>query len=167
MRSIICVLGVTLALSQAQAGALFTPAHRDVEQATSLIVQGRYNEAEPFLRHALELDPSEAEAHYNLGAVLRATGRAEEAIAQYHAASRLFAPDDQPNQAKCLYGSALAAEATGDPSRAIAEWQAYVRYDGRFAAAQPAVAIARQHLQYEQALAQQRVAPPGTQKAGR
>jgi tetratricopeptide (TPR) repeat protein len=149
------------------ASAIFTPAHRDVEQATSLIVQGRYNEAEPFLRRALGRNPKEAEAHYNLGAVLRATGRPDEAIGHYQAASRLFSPRDRPNQAKSLYGAALAAEDVGDPTRAIAAWQAYLRYDMRFAASQPAVAIARQRLAQQQVLAQQRLRPPGTQKAGR
>lgn len=161
-------LGVTFALApSARADFVLPPPAHKLNQATSLIVIGRFHEAEPLLRESLTLDQSQPEAHYNLGVVLRETNRFDQAIAEFKTADQLFAPNDQPNRAKCLYGIALAAESQGDADRAMAAWQDYIRFDSRFAGSQPAVAIARQHLEMQQNIAQTQPRPPGTQKAGR
>jgi tetratricopeptide (TPR) repeat protein len=46
--------------------------------ATSLLISGRYAEAEPHLRVAIDVNPSFAEAEANLGVALSAEGRLEE-----------------------------------------------------------------------------------------
>jgi len=160
---------VTLALAApaARANSILSPADQRVNRATPMIVSGRMAEAEPLLREAIAIDANDAEAHYNLAVVLRATNRFPEAIGEYRAAEQIYAPDDEPNRAKCLYGIALATESLGDPGRAMTAWDEYVRFDSRFAHAQPAVAIAREHLVLQQNLAAAPTVPPGTQKAGR
>ena len=170
MRVLSCALalGAAVALGgPAIASPIFSPQHKLVDQATSLIVRGDYRAAEPLLRKSLQIDDSEPFAHYNLGVVLRETGRANDAIAEFQRADQLFAPDDQANRAAALYGCALAAEQQGDPAVAARAWNDYIRFDQRFASSQQAVSIARDHLRYERDLAQTRPTIPGTQKAGR
>jgi tetratricopeptide (TPR) repeat protein len=165
----LAVAFVTLAVGApaALANSILSPADQRVNQATPMIISGRMADAEPLLRAAIALDPNDSEAHYNLAVVLRATNRFPEAIGEYRAAEQLYAADDEPNRAKCLYGIALATESLGDPARAMTAWDEYVRFDSRFAHAQPAVAIAREHLVQQQNLAAAPTPPPGTQKAGR
>jgi tetratricopeptide (TPR) repeat protein len=139
------MLGVLL-LAGGLARADLSAAEKKVNQATRLIVDGRYAAAEPFVRQAIALDPNNAWAHYNLGVVLRGTGRFEAAVAEYRRAMELFPPGDVPQQTQSLYGIALAQEAIGDPRAAAAAWNDYIQYAQRFAAEQPAVEIARHHL---------------------
>ncbi len=146
----------------------FSPPRQALGQATELIVQGRFAEAEPCIKQALQMDPRLAEAHYNLGVVYRATGRPELAVAEYQDALNRFAPGDRPNRAKSLYGIALATEELRDPARSARAWADYIRFDEDSPSAAPAVSIARARLSnMENELALRRPVVPGTQKAGR
>jgi tetratricopeptide (TPR) repeat protein len=151
----------------ASAEAILSPQHQKLGQGVKLVVDGKYAEAEPVLRCAIEMDPSMAEAHYNLAVVLRQTGRNEEAITEYRAAQKLFDPSSVPNQAKSLYGIALATDDLGDPARAARAWQEYIAFDRKYAGGSAALPIAQARLADAQRMAHIRVAPPGTQKAGR
>jgi tetratricopeptide (TPR) repeat protein len=64
-----------------------------IQHALSLQQAGDFSGAEAAYRAFLKLRPDEVGAHSNLGVVLVALGRYDEAIEQYKAASRL-APDD-------------------------------------------------------------------------
>jgi tetratricopeptide (TPR) repeat protein len=155
--AVVVTIALTAQAARAASGgrSVFSPQHQAVDQATQYIVAGRFLDAEPLLRRAIAIDRGLPEAHYNLGVVLRATGRYEPAIAEYQIAERLFPRGETSKRARSLYGAAIAA------------LQEYVRFDSRFASAQPAVAIAREHLCMEQQLAQTQPRPPGTQKAAR
>ncbi len=143
------VAGVLAVPGVAFANVILPPAEAKVNKATALIVQGRVSEAEAPLRAAIAKDPNEAEAHYNLGVVLRESGRFDEASGEYRAAMNLFSSGDEPNQAKCLYGIALAQEATGDPAVAAGAWHEYIRFAQRFESEQTSVDIAKNHLDGE------------------
>ena len=105
----------------------------------SLVVEGRFAEAEKSLREALRLDPTLAEGHYNLAVALKHTkAYFDDAIAEYHRALDGFA--DDPNRAKALYGIGLAREARGDAARGTS-----TRVRRPLRAEQPAVQIAEGH----------------------
>jgi tetratricopeptide (TPR) repeat protein len=81
---------------------------------------GRFEEAEPFLRRALAgLD--DALTHYNLGALLAATGRFDEAIAEYEKAVERdpFDPDTRTNLAAVLVRKGKLAPASRELQRAL------------------------------------------------
>jgi tetratricopeptide (TPR) repeat protein len=81
---------------------------------------GRFDEAEPFLRRAhQQLD--DALTHYNLGALLSATGRLDEAVVEYqHALNRDPAdPDARSNLAAVLVKQGKLARATEELARAL------------------------------------------------
>jgi tetratricopeptide (TPR) repeat protein len=62
---------------------------RNALGVTLLHVLGKPDEAQAEFRRAIELDPSYAEAHHNLGLALAEEGRHEEAVAQYRKALSL------------------------------------------------------------------------------
>jgi hypothetical protein len=104
--------------------------------------------------------------------VLRATGRNQEAIGEYHQAKHLFETvGPRANGAgdigNSLYGIALAQEAMGDPEEAARAWNSYLRFARRFQREQAAVAIAKQRLQTQERLARARGGVPGAQEAKR
>jgi tetratricopeptide (TPR) repeat protein len=144
----------------------------EVNHASTLIVRGRYAEAEPLLRQAIANAPGDPYAYFNLASVLRATGRNQEAIANYRSAQSLFSSSGRsangPSDiANCLYGIALAREAGSDPRAAAQAWNEYIRFAQRFANEQPAVAIAREHVDTNQRLARARGPALGPQQATR
>jgi tetratricopeptide (TPR) repeat protein len=153
----------------ARANAQLPPSERALNEGTSLIVAGKFAEAEPPLRRALAIDPNLANAHYNLGVSLRHQARLGEAIAAYRAAADGFAPNDEPNRSKALYGAALAADDTGDPELATRAWRDYVAFDRQFEGTEAVLAIAQRRLDAsERNLAELRGRQiPGTQKATR
>nr|WP_246500831.1 tetratricopeptide repeat protein [Azospirillum rugosum] len=67
-------------------GGFAAKAQRLFAEANALAEQGLPAEAEAVYRRALALDPRLAEAHNNLGNVLRALGRVAEAVAAYREA---------------------------------------------------------------------------------
>jgi tetratricopeptide (TPR) repeat protein len=138
------ILVASLAVAPALARAADNPfdeAHRRLGDGVSLVVQGRYAEAEKPLRQALRDNPKLVNAHYNLGVALREQGLYDEAVAEYDRALALAPVDDEPLRAQCLYGSALAREARGDKNA----WDRYLAFARPYKDEQPAVAIALQH----------------------
>lgn len=131
------VLAVTPAVAHAQ--AVLDKPHEVLGQGVTLVVAGRFAEAEKFLRDALRMDPTLAEAHYNLAVVLRNEGRYDEAIAEYHHSLAGFA--SEPDRAKAFYGIGLAREARGDHGA----WEPYLAFARPYRAEQAAVAIAKDH----------------------
>jgi tetratricopeptide (TPR) repeat protein len=162
-------LAVTLAASPLARAQLDHP-HRVLGRGVSLVVDGKFSEAEHWLRDAIRLDANMPEAHYNLGVVLRNTGRYDEAIVEYRRAMQLFqqygAADGENALSRCLYAIALANEDKGDPLQATIAWNDFLRYARRFRAEHPAVEIAQRRLADDQRLAQIRTSP-GVQKATR
>jgi tetratricopeptide (TPR) repeat protein len=130
-------LVVTPAVAHAQ--AVLDRPHTKLGEGTTLVVEGRYAEAEKPLREALRLDPSLGEAHYNLAVVLKHTGMLDESIAEFHRALALFT--DEPDRAKAFYGIGLAREARGDKGA----WNEYIVFARPIKAEQPAVQIAEAH----------------------
>jgi tetratricopeptide (TPR) repeat protein len=145
----------------AHADVLLDRAHQRLDDGAHLVVQGRYAEAEKPLRQALRDQPNLREAHYNLGAVLRAEGRYDEAIAEYNRALALTSKDkdDESVRARCLYGAALAKDARGDKNA----WDEYLAFARPWQVEQPAVQIAEER---KQALNEVKV-PGVAQKASR
>ena len=128
---------VTPALGRAQ--AVLDKPHQILGHGVSLVVAGRYAEAEKFLREALRLDPSLAEGHYNLAVALKSQGMADEAIAEYHHALDGFTKES--DRAKALYGIGLAREMRGDRGA----WDEYLAFARPLRDEQAAVQIAELH----------------------
>ena len=144
----------------------------EVNRASERIVRGDYAAAEPLLRRAIVDVPKNPYAHYNLGAVLRNQGRTDEAIVEYRQAKELFETvgpraNGAGDIANCLYGIALTEESHGDPQAAAGAWSNYIRFAQRFESEQPAVAIARGHVESNQRLARARGPFLGPQEATR
>jgi tetratricopeptide (TPR) repeat protein len=125
----------------ARAQSVLDKPHTILGDGVSLVVQGRYADAEKKLREALREQPSLREGHYNLAVALREQGQIDEAIEEYGRALAMYSPDDEPNRAKCLYGMALAKEARGDKDA----WDAYLAFARPYADEQPDVQIAMDH----------------------
>jgi tetratricopeptide (TPR) repeat protein len=90
------------------------------EIGSSLSDLGRFDEAEPYLRRAhQQLD--DALTHYNLGALLSATGRLDEAVVEYqHALDRDPAdPDARSNLAAVFVKQGKLARATAELVRVL------------------------------------------------
>ena len=69
--------------------------------------KGQLDEAIACYKKAIELDPKDARAHYNLGIALAAKGQVDEAIAYYKKAIEL---DPKYAEAHCNLGHALAIQ---------------------------------------------------------
>jgi Flp pilus assembly protein TadD len=63
-----------------------------MEDAQSLVVQGRFKEAEADLRESISTRPSDPEAHFLLAYVLLRENRPKESLAEYTHAARLRTP---------------------------------------------------------------------------
>jgi len=70
-------------------------AEQFVEQAHEAYEAGRWGEAESALRNALELNPYQAEWHFNLGLTLEASGRYRDAVGSFEEAAGLQNDDSQ------------------------------------------------------------------------
>ncbi|HXU71693.1 MAG TPA: tetratricopeptide repeat protein [Polyangia bacterium] len=141
----------------AHADGVLDKPHQALGQGVALVVEGRFAEAEKYLRDALRMDSTLPEAHYNLAVALRNEGRYDEAIAEYHHALGGFVAE--PDRAKAFYGIGLAREARGDRNA----WDEYLAFARPFRAERPAVAIARDH----EALINGEKVPGSYQKAAR
>ncbi len=171
MRSIVLV-GLLALPAVATAQVRLPKGQEEVNRASERMARGDYAGAEPLLRRAVVDAPNDPYAHFNLASVLRATGRNDEAITEYHAAKRLFEDigpraNGEGDVGNCLYGIALAEEAKGDPVMAERAWQSYVRFARRFEREQPAVAIAQERIRTNAELARARGTVPGTREATR
>ena len=123
----------------AHAQSVLDKPHALLGHGVSLVVEGKYAEAEKPLREALRIDPSLAEGHYNLAVVLKNEGRFDAAIAEYHRALDGFATESE--RAQALYGIGLAREARGDKNA----WAEYLAFARPLRVEQPAVRIAEEH----------------------
>jgi Flp pilus assembly protein TadD len=99
-----------------------TEYYRLVDSATALLDGRQYEAAVAEWTRALELNPSEAAAHYNLGVALTGAGRAEEAMAQY---SRALELSPEYPEAHTNLGAALVA--SGKPEQAIPHFEMALR----------------------------------------
>ena len=113
--------------------------HQVLGKGVTLVVEGRFAEAEKPLREALRMDPTLAEGHYNLAIVMRNLGNFDEAIAEYHRALDGFS--SEPDRAKALYGIGLAREARGDKGA----WDEYLAFARPLRNEQAAVQVAEYH----------------------
>lgn len=158
---------VTALPAFASADIFHTPRYQDMEAGIKKVIARDYLGAEPLLRRALAADPSMAEARYNLGVVLRETGRAPEAVAEYREALSWYRPDDVANRTKALYGIALASDDMDDPAAAARAWQAYVDVARRYPDEADTVALAEQRMAANMDLAAAPGRTLGTRKASR
>lgn len=81
-------------------------------------------------RRALELEPSHADAHLNLGRLLHEAGRVEEAERHYR-----HAADADPGSARAFYNLGVALEDQSAAAGAIEAYEAALRLDPELAAA--------------------------------
>jgi tetratricopeptide (TPR) repeat protein len=79
---------------------------------------------------ALELDPTFADAHLNLGRLLHEEGAVAEAEAHYRAATSV-----DPDSGRAFYNLGVALEDQGDPAGAMEAYEAAVRLDTDLAVA--------------------------------
>src|SRR5204863_9331809 len=89
--------------------AMVTPSDADTlyTRGNSLMVQGRFDEAQTCYEQALQLRPDHAESHNNLAVAFAEQGRRTEAIPRYEQALRL--KSNYP-EAHFNLGNALKAE---------------------------------------------------------
>jgi Flp pilus assembly protein TadD len=95
-----------------------TEFYRVFNVAADLSEKRQFAEAVPAWRKAVELNPEDARAHNNLGAVLEETAKPEEALAEYRRSLEL---NDQSAQAHNNLGSILAQQ--GKLDDALAQFQ--------------------------------------------
>lgn len=81
-------------------------------------------EAETHYKRALEIDPSYALAHFNLGNLYDEQGDPENALHHYHEALRMH-----PNYADAHYNLALLYQTSRDVMSALRHWRAYLKLD--------------------------------------
>jgi Flp pilus assembly protein TadD len=128
---------VTPVLGRAQ--PVLDKPHHILGQGVSLVVAGRFAEAEKPLREALRMDPTLSEGHYNLAIALKNLGQLDEAVAEYHRALDGFSTES--DRAKALYGIGLAREMRGDKGA----WDEYLAFARPLRNEQAAVQIAEFH----------------------
>ncbi|MHC4107968.1 MAG: tetratricopeptide repeat protein, partial [Planctomycetota bacterium] len=84
--------------------------------------EGRIEEAMPFLRKALELDPGSSEAHNQLGSALLLRGESHKALAHYR-----NAVDLNPENAEAVYNLALVLERHGELEESLQYYRRFVQ----------------------------------------
>jgi tetratricopeptide (TPR) repeat protein len=100
------------------------------ELISSLVQEGRLDEAQAQLEKALQIQPDDAEAHSNLGNVLHKKGKRDEAIAHYQKALQI-----QPSFAKAHHNLANVLLEQGRVDDAIAHYQKALALQPDFLAA--------------------------------
>lgn len=108
---------------QAQAG---DPENSDYGLAHGIALKksGNHEAAEPILREVGELDPNAQFVWTELGDVLRAQNRPDEALKIYMKAQNTYASDKMARA-----GAAFIYESKGENMKALDEWSAYIRMD--------------------------------------
>jgi len=110
----------------------------------------RYDEALVHCRKAVELDPADAEARYNLGNALLGAGRTDEAIAAYRDTITR-----NPSVVKAHYNLGQALASQRQYEAAIAAWAEALRLDPGYADASKNIGTALSLLgRHDEALAQ-------------
>lgn len=84
----------------------------------------KYDESEKVLRQVIEIDPMAQFVYTELGDVLRATDRSDEALKTYMKALSTWASDKMAHA-----GAAQIYESKGDLEHALDEWSTYIRMD--------------------------------------
>jgi tetratricopeptide (TPR) repeat protein len=107
-----------------------TDYYRVADIATDLMQKNQYQGAVAEWTKAVELAPSEAIAHNNLGISLVQTGRAKEAIPHYEKALEL-----SPDYAEAHNNLGLALSRTGRPDEAVTHYQKALELNPEFASA--------------------------------
>jgi Flp pilus assembly protein TadD len=95
-----------------------------------------WQDGETLWRHTVQVDPNNARAHANLGAVLARRGRAMEAVRSYEAAIRL-----DPNVPHPRSNLGMLLEDLGDPAGAVPHYRDAVRLDPAFVAPRARLAV--------------------------
>jgi tetratricopeptide (TPR) repeat protein len=170
LQSLAFTLGLVVP-AVASANAVLPKGQMEINRASDLIVRGDYAGAEPLLRKALIDAPDDPYGHFNLGSVLRATGRYDEAVIEFHKALDVFESqgpraNGAGDIASSLYNIALAQEAKGDPRVAVGAWDNYIRFASKYKSESPSVEIAKNRIDGQMRLAQMKGPFPfGPQKA--
>ena len=94
------------------------------KQAIELSRQKSWDAAIADYRKALELEPNDADTHYNLALALRYKGESKQAAEEFEEAIRL-----KPNWAEAHFGLGATQYDLGDHAAALKELQAAVRLD--------------------------------------
>lgn len=123
---------------QDKGGKAIDLAHKGAELANS----GQLDDAIDAFRHAVATDPNFAEAHYNLGVLLRLQGRIDEAVESYQNAVLL-----QPDFAEAHYNIGNARLAQNRLEDAIASYRKAVTIRPGFAEAHNNLANAYKELE--------------------
>ncbi|HTR79758.1 MAG TPA: tetratricopeptide repeat protein [Gemmatimonadaceae bacterium] len=89
-----------------------------VKEGITLCRRARWRDAIEPLHRALELDPTNAAAHYQLGEAYNQTDRLAEALAAYEAAARA-----QPTHWRALKGIGIILDRLGRPVEANEAYQ--------------------------------------------
>ena len=100
------------------------------QQAVTLAQQRRFQEAEAGFRQALRLNPHLAEAHNNLGNVLKDQGQLAAALEEYQEAIRL-----RPDYAEAHHNLGVALTDQGQLAAALEQYQEAVRLKPDYAKA--------------------------------
>jgi tetratricopeptide (TPR) repeat protein len=101
-----------------------TEFYRMENTALDLMTKNQFGEAIPVWRKALEMDPGDGRAHFNLGYSLSQTGDLRDALAEYGKACDL-SPDDPV----VFADFALALAQDGQPDEAIANYRKSLALD--------------------------------------
>ena len=102
----------------------------DLQTALEFHRAGRLAEAEAIYRRMLARDPNDADAHNNLGAVLKGLGRIDEAIASYRRAIQF-----KPDRAEGHYNLGNALRFKNQLDEAVDFYQRAIRLKGDYAEA--------------------------------
>jgi tetratricopeptide (TPR) repeat protein len=102
----------------------FANAHRIL--AYDLNIMGRPDLAMPELRKAIQLDPTSAENHYELGRILFEQGSYAEAVEQFRKTQALA-----PEFVKAYHNLGLAYAALGQKTKAVAEFETALALNAR------------------------------------
>jgi Flp pilus assembly protein TadD len=95
-----------------------TEFYRMFNAAIELMKKSQFGEAIPVWRKALEMNPEDGKAHFNLGYLLSESGKLDEAIAEYRKACAL-----SPEDPIAFANLALALAQSGNPDEAIVNYR--------------------------------------------
>jgi tetratricopeptide (TPR) repeat protein len=101
-----------------------TEFYRMENTAIDLMTKNQFGEAIPVWRKALEMDPADGRAHFNLGYSLNQTGDLREALAEYRKACDL-----SPDNPVAFADFALALVQDGQPDEAISNYRKSLALD--------------------------------------
>ena len=104
--------------------------YRVFDNAWELAEKGRFEDAVPEWRRALEMSPGDARVHMNLGLALAASGKAEEGIAEYRKALEI-----DPENPEIHLNLGVAWAGAGNLDEAVKAYGQALRLDPEYAEA--------------------------------